>query len=148
MEGNFMMNDNRFPFYMTDGGKYVVYKGEVYLYHFVDYMNFKNSHGLHPLSPETLAAYLEQLEPAHKDVAMLMMESANYERERREQREREERRAALVKNYLADYENACDDLYYGYGFKFWYERGVKDRLSLDDAKALWRAAVLKMGNTN
>ena len=120
MEGNFMMNDNRFPFYMTDGGKYVVYKGEVYLYHFVDYMNFKNSHGLHPLSPETLAAYLEQ-------------------------REREERRAALVKNYRADYENACDDLYYGYGFKFWYERGVKDRLSLDDAKALWRAAVLKMG---
>jgi len=144
---NFMMNDSRFPFYQTDGGKYVVYKGEVYLYSFVDYMNFKNSHGLHPLSPETLAAYLEQLEPAHKDVAMLMMESANYERERREQREQEERRKRLMRDYLADFENACDDLYYGYGYQFWYSHyGVNERLSEDDAKTLWRAAVLKMGN--
>ena len=144
-----MMHDVRFPFYQTDGGKFVVYKGKVYKYHFVDYMNWKNANDKPALSGDTLAAYLEQLEPVNREFGLLVQESEAWEREREEQRKREERRAALVRNYQADFENACDDLYYGYSFKFWYEHyGVNERLSLDDARLLWRAAVLKMGNTN
>ena len=144
-----MMHDVRFPFYVTDSGKYVVYKGKVYRYSFVDYMNFKNDHELNGLSPDTMAAYLEQLQPVNREFGKLVQEAEAYGREQEEQRKREERRAELIRTYRADYENACDDLYYGYGFKFWYEhQGVSDRLSLDDARMLWRAAVLKMGNTN
>ena len=149
MEQQFMMHDVRFPFYVTDSGKFVVYKGKVYRYSFVDYMNFKNDHEMNGLSPDTMAAYLEQLEPVNREFGKLVQEAEAYAKEQEKQRKREERRAYLVKTYLADYENACDDLYYGYGFKFWYEhQGVSDRLSLDDARTLWRAAVLKMGNTN
>lgn len=140
-----MMHDVRFPFYDTESGRFVVYKEKVYRFNFVGYMTFKNREGLHPLSPDTLAAYLEQLEPERKDVGQLMIEAGAYEYEKQEQRKREQRREELIKNYQADYENACDDLYYGYGFKFWYNAyGVKDRLSEDDARTLWRAAVLKM----
>jgi hypothetical protein len=143
----FMMHDVRFPFYMTDSGKFVVYKGKVYQYHFVDYMNWKDANGMPALSPDTLAAYLEQLEPTNREFGKLVQEAEKYAAEQEEQRKREERRAYLVKTYRADYENACDDLYYGYGFKFWYTHyGVNERLSEEDAKTLWRAAVLKMSN--
>lgn len=75
MDGNFMMHDVRFPFYDTESGRFVVYKEKVYRFNFVGYMTFKNREGLNPLSPDTLAAYLEQLEPERKDVGQLMIEA-------------------------------------------------------------------------
>lgn len=145
MAQKFMMNDVRFPFYDTESGRYVVYKGKVYRYQFIDYMTFRRKNELSPISPETMAKYLEQLEPCGRELGMVLKEAEVYEREQEEQRKCEEHRAALIRDYRADYENACDDLYYGYGFKFWYGHyGVSDRLSKEDAKILWRAAVLEM----
>ena len=51
----------------------------------------------------------------------------------------------LLKQYRADFENACDDLYYGYGFKFWFN-SCSETLSKEDAKIIWKAAIDKMGN--
>ncbi len=49
----------------------------------------------------------------------------------------------LIKQYQAEYENACDDLYYGYGYKFW--RTHNNTIQDDEiAKAVWHAAVDKM----
>jgi hypothetical protein len=50
-------------------------------------------------------------------------------------------------NEKAAYENACDCLYYGYGFKFWFERNSK--LLNNDAviaKDIWQQALNDMGN--
>lgn len=147
MEQKFLMNDVRFPYYDTDGGRYVVYKGQVYRYSFVDYMNFKNDNDLPAMAPDTMAKYLDQLEPVRREFGLLVKEAEDYAREQEEQRRKEQRRKELVNQYRADYENACDDLYYGYGFKFWYEHhGVSERLGEDDARTLWRAAVFKVGN--
>lgn len=53
------------------------------------------------------------------------------------------RKAELIKSYRAEFENACDDLYYGYGFSFW--RTHNNRISDDeDARIVWRAAFEKM----
>lgn len=45
------------------------------------------------------------------------------------------------------YENACDCLYYGYGFKFWFERNA-ELLNHDAviAKDIWKQAVNDVGN--
>lgn len=144
MEQQFMMNDSRFPFYLTEGGKYVVYGGKVYRYSFVDYMHFKAEHDMPSLSPETMVAYLEHLQPVERDVEKLRRESEAYMAQRETECELVERRKRLVEQHRADYENACDDLYYGYGFRFWYEHGVKERLSKADARLLWSAAFEKM----
>ena len=47
----------------------------------------------------------------------------------------------------AAYENACDCLYYGYGFKFWFERNAEllDN-DIEFAKKVWQQAVEDMGN--
>ena len=53
------------------------------------------------------------------------------------------RPAVVLRNHRAEYENACDDLYYGYGYKFWREHnnGIDNE---DDAKLVWNAAFNKM----
>lgn len=47
----------------------------------------------------------------------------------------------------AAYENACDCLYYGYGFKFWFERNAEllDN-DIEFAKKVWQQAVEDMEN--
>lgn len=47
----------------------------------------------------------------------------------------------------AAYENACDCLYFGYGFKFWFERNAEllDN-DIEFAKKVWQQAVEDMGN--
>jgi hypothetical protein len=64
---------------------------------------------------------------------------AEQEEEKRKQKHTKE----LVKKYRAEYENACDDLYYGYGYKFWREHnnGIDNE---EDAKLVWNAAISKM----
>ena len=57
-----------------------------------------------------------------------------------------ERKSELKKEYRADYENACDDLYFGYGYKFWRDT-AKHIESEEDAKLLWQAAIEKMANS-
>ena len=50
-------------------------------------------------------------------------------------------------NEKAAYENACDCLYYGYGFKFWFDRNAQ--LLNNDmviAKTIWKQAIEDMGN--
>jgi len=49
----------------------------------------------------------------------------------------------LINKWRAEYENACDDLYYGYGYKFW--KTHNNRITDDEeAKIVWRAAVEQM----
>lgn len=48
----------------------------------------------------------------------------------------------LIRAYAADFENACDDLYYGIGYKSW-----RETCSITDdktAKRIWRLAHDKM----
>ena len=49
----------------------------------------------------------------------------------------------MIKQYQAEYENACDDLYYGVGYKFWrtHNNSIQDD---EIAKTIWHAAVDKM----
>lgn len=46
----------------------------------------------------------------------------------------------LRKEYLAEYENACDYLYYGYGYESWKQQNQSERMSDTDAKKLWGLA--------
>lgn len=52
----------------------------------------------------------------------------------------------LLKVHRAEYENACVDLYYGYGFVFWrsHNNGIADD---EEAKIVWKAAFNKMANS-
>lgn len=54
------------------------------------------------------------------------------------------RRSKLLIDHQGEFENACDDLYYGYGFNFWYNDSMKEYLSEDDARIIWNAAKAKM----
>lgn len=58
-------------------------------------------------------------------------------------RRESEHRNELLKTYQAEFENACDDLYYGYGYSFWRKtnNSIEDE---EDAKIIWKAAVDKM----
>ena len=54
-----------------------------------------------------------------------------------------ENEAQLINKYQAEFENACDDLYYGYGYKFW--RANNNSIEDDNiAKMVWKAAFNKM----
>ena len=55
------------------------------------------------------------------------------------------RPSVVLKNHRAEYENACDDLYYGYGFEFW--RNQHKHLSEEDAHIIWHAAYNHMANS-
>lgn len=41
------------------------------------------------------------------------------------------------------FENACDNLYYGYGYRFWYNhtgRLIAEKYGEAEAKSVWRSA--------
>lgn len=57
------------------------------------------------------------------------------------------RPATVIREYRADYENARDYLYYGYGYKMWRTTN-KDYMSEDDAKIVWKAAFNHMANAD
>ena len=50
---------------------------------------------------------------------------------------------SIIKKYRVEFENACDDLYYGYGYKFWrtHNNSIEDD---NIAKMVWKAAFDKM----
>lgn len=54
-----------------------------------------------------------------------------------------ENKEQLINKYRAEFENACDDLYYGYGYKFWrtHNNSIEDE---NIAKMVWKAAFNKM----
>lgn len=54
--------------------------------------------------------------------------------------------ADAISDHRAEYENALDDLYYGYGYKFWrtHNNDIEDD---EVAKAVWKAAVDKMARS-
>ena len=52
--------------------------------------------------------------------------------------------SVVLKTHRAEFENACDDLYYGYGYEFWHKQ--HSHLSDEDAKIVWNAAFNKMAN--
>jgi len=54
-----------------------------------------------------------------------------------------ENKEQLINKYRAEFENACDDLYYGYGYKFWrtHNNSIEDD---NIAKMVWKAAFNKM----
>lgn len=53
---------------------------------------------------------------------------------------------SVIDKYRAEYENACDDIYYGYGYKFWLtnEQNNGSKMSDVDSKIIWSAALSKM----
>ena len=62
-----------------------------------------------------------------------------------EERKAEEQRAAIVRNNQAAFENACDYLYYGMGFKSWL-KSLQGSLSEESASIVWKAAFDKVAN--
>lgn len=66
----------------------------------------------------------------------------------------ESKQDELLDEYRGEYENACDDLYYGYGFDFWYngEDGSvahKDYFPDEEtAKFVWRLAFTEMAEAD
>jgi arsenate reductase len=51
-----------------------------------------------------------------------------------------------IRSYRAEYENACDDLYYGYGYDFW-RKSNKDYMPENIARIVWSRAFNKMANS-
>jgi hypothetical protein len=51
-----------------------------------------------------------------------------------------------IRSYRAEYENACDDLYYGYGYDFW-RKSNKDYMPEEIARTVWHRAYCKMANS-
>jgi hypothetical protein len=54
----------------------------------------------------------------------------------------------VLSKYEAEYENACDYLYYGYGFNKWYKAQINNgsEMSEEEAKTVWNKAFHKMAN--
>ena len=50
--------------------------------------------------------------------------------------------------YEAEYENACDDLYYGIGYSEWFEGNGDVFDSEDDAKFVWKVAFYDMAEAD
>lgn len=48
----------------------------------------------------------------------------------------------VVRDHQADFENACDCLYFGYGYNTWEHRHLSD----EDAQIIWKRAKLYMAN--
>lgn len=69
-----------------------------------------------------------------------------YKTQQDNERQEKEHVMSLIRKYRASFENACDDLYYGYGYKFWFEHEMKAgvKMSEADAKLIWNAAREKM----
>ena len=72
----------------------------------------------------------------------------SHQEEKRKLQEEESRRSAIVKKYRAEFENACDCLYYGYGFTTWKETNKESSMTDDESKIVWRAAFNKMAEAD
>mgnify|MGYP006931936609 FL=1 len=70
---------------------------------------------------------------------------SSYMSELEKKREDEQRKAEIIRNNRAAFENACDYLYFGYGFNRWF-KACEGYISEEDAKVVWKAAINKMGN--
>ena len=81
----------------------------------------------------SLRKELEEIEnPTTDDVIRIFKSLAEFERK--------------VRSFQADYENACADLYYGYGYDFW-RKSNKDYIPEDIAHIIWSRAFNKMANS-
>lgn len=70
---------------------------------------------------------------------------SNYKSELDKEREEKQRTAEIVRNNRAAFENACDYLYFGYGFNRWF-KSCEGYISEEDAKVVWKAAFDKRAN--
>lgn len=70
---------------------------------------------------------------------------AEVSKQREEEKRAEHHLAELLRTHYGVFLNACDDLYYGYGFKKFYPAYSGD-LSEADAKIIWDAAFEKMAH--
>ena len=59
---------------------------------------------------------------------------------------KKERAKELVNTYRAEFENACDYLYYGYGYRRW--RFQHTSMKEEEAKIIWHEAFNKMATTD
>ena len=85
------------------------------------------------VSCSSLCDELEKIEsPTTDDVVRIFKSMAEFERD--------------VRKYRAEYENACDDLYYGYGYDFW-RKNNKDYIPENIARTIWSRAFNKMANS-
>jgi hypothetical protein len=73
---------------------------------------------------------------------------ANYKAEKAAENAQKIKTEQLVEKYRAAYENACNDLYYGYGYSFWWNTHKKYIENEADAKIIWQAAFNKMATTD
>lgn len=53
-------------------------------------------------------------------------------------------KSELLRKYRAEFENACDCLYYGYGYKLWLKSTRFE--NEEDANVVWKAAFERMAN--
>lgn len=51
-----------------------------------------------------------------------------------------QRHSDCISPYRSEYENAKDDIYYGYGYQFWYDGNGDAFDNEDDAKFIWHCA--------
>ena len=132
----------------TNQGPLVLYNGKVYQWSFVDFMRHKDEmiekHG--SLSNKAVGDWMANGGLQQSDVNVNDLQGMQDEWERG--RAEEARKASVVKAHRAEFENACDDLYYGYGYNFWLKslRNSGSDISDEDAKIIWQAAFDKMAN--
>lgn len=98
----------------------------------------------------TYQEYIDWMNATQKDDGTTVASATNdyklfLEYKEREKAERE-KRDALIRKHRAIFENACDDLYYGYGKQFWLDSIKEVDISAEDADIVWKAAFDKMAN--
>lgn len=94
------------------------------LYHF-EYLDYLDEHFSTDKKVADMEPYLKQIKEKERERNLLN---------------------SLLKEYAAEYENACDDLYYGYGYNFW--RTHNNSIDDDDiAEKVWKAAFKKMSKS-
>lgn len=148
LKTGFGSDSKYFKRFDTTQGPLVLYNGKVYQWSFVDFMRHKDEmiekHG--SLSNKAVGDWMSNGGLRQSNVNPEDLQGMEDEWQRG--KDEEKRKAAVVKEYRAEFENACDDLYYGYGYKFWLEsqRHNGSDISDEDAKIVWQAAFDKMAN--
>lgn len=138
-EGGFM----RIPYLANTGeGVLNMNDGTLYRYSlkgFIDALRKINAnrHFMSATESEVLDA-LEMQGRSHKNIEDII----EARKERLREKEETEHMRKLVAKYRAEYENACDDLYYGIGYSSWlkYQREIGSDMSDDEGKLVWKAA--------
>lgn len=130
---------------------YRVCQGEIYNFNLKQY---KDAYDAICEEKNRQASYAEFLDWMDANVLRsdlnIETELENYRKYREEkEREKAERERAItlaLKTYAAEYENACDCLYYGYGYYYWRKNNNRI-VSDEEAKIVWKAAFDKMANS-